>query len=188
MGTALKHNSLHSSSAYQNGIKKPSNADRRCLANGRRGGLMESKLTGSADGRPRISSRRGRIGCTHLVRSARARSITSLYTCTDGRQTGSSKYVSAKVGCYEQVRAKEGTRWRRGSWLTIPGSHRRRRHAEPSFRRRRQQVHLGCRRRSCRGGWAGCAPPSAAPSPSRPARGRPHRGVAHRGVFDRSSS
>jgi len=57
---------------------------------------------------------------THLVRRARARSITSLQTCTDGRQRYSSKYVSAKVGCYEQVRAKEGTRWRRGSWLTIP--------------------------------------------------------------------
>ena len=24
------------------------------------------------------------------------------------------------MGCYEEVRAKEGTRWRRGSWLTIP--------------------------------------------------------------------
>ena len=24
------------------------------------------------------------------------------------------------MGCYEKVRAKEGTRWRRGSWLTVP--------------------------------------------------------------------
>ena len=94
------------------------------------------------------SSRRGLSGCTHLGREARARGSHPFHSCTNHGQRYSSEYVSVGVGCNEWVRAQEGVRRRLGSRLTVPDSSRCRRHAEPTFPRRRQQVHLNCRRRS----------------------------------------
>ena len=94
------------------------------------------------------SLRRGLPGCTHLGREPRARGSHPFHSCTNHGQRYSSEYVSLRVGCNEWVRAQEGVRRRLGSRLTVPDSSRCRRHAESTFPRRRQQVHVSCRRRS----------------------------------------
>ena len=68
---------------------------------------------------PTRSSRTGRPGSTHLVQTGKSAKTFPFHSCTNQGQRSSSEYVSARVGCNEQARSKEGVRGRRGSRLTI---------------------------------------------------------------------
>ena len=55
--------------------------------------------------RTKRSSRAGLPGCTHLGREANHAKTFAFHACTNHGQTGSSEYVSVRVGRNEWVRA-----------------------------------------------------------------------------------